>query len=138
MRAVFDTNIYISAFITPGGRGETALLAAVTGRCRLATSIPILTETARKLVDKFHWDEVHMQTAVRHIASVAEVVKPRHKLGILADEPDNRILECARAAQADVIVTGDQHLLALARFGGARIIRLAEFLELLDATPVAE
>lgn len=138
MRAVFDTNIYISAFITPGGRGEAALLAAVTGRCYLATSIPILTETARKLVDKFHWDEEHMQAAVRHIASVAEVVKPHRKLKLLADEPDNRILECARAVKADVIVTGDQHLLRLARFGNTQIIRLAEFLELLEAKPVEE
>lgn len=136
MRAVFDTNIYISAFITPGGRGEAALLAAVTGHCYLATSIPILTKTARKLVDKFHWDEEHMQIAVRHIASIAEVVKPRRKLKLLADDPDNRILECARAVKADVIVTGDQHLLALARFDSTRIIRLAEFLELLAATPI--
>ncbi len=131
MRAVFDTNIYISALITPGGRGEAALQSAVTGHCRLATSIPILTETARKLVDKFHWDEEHMQAAVRYIASVAEVVKPRRKLAVLADEPDNRILECARAAKADIIVTGDKHLLALVRFGTIRIVTLAEFLELL-------
>lgn len=136
MRAVFDTNIYISAFITPGGRGEAALLAAVRGHCYLATSIPILTETARKLVDKFHWDEEHMQIAVRHIASIAEVVKPRRKLKLLADDPDNRILECARAVKADVIVTGDQHLLALARFGSTKIIRLADFLELLAATQI--
>lgn len=135
MRAVFDTNIYISAFITPGGHGAVALQAVVAGRCQLATSIPILTETARKLLDKFHWDEEHMQVAVRFIASVAEVVKPRGKLAILADEPDNRILECARTAKADMIVTGDKHLLALSRFGRARIARLAEFLDSLSDTP---
>lgn len=135
MRTVFDTNIYISAFITSGGRGEAALLAAMDGRCRLFTSIPILTETANKLVDKFHWDEEHMQAGVRYVASAASVVKPRGRIKVLADEPDNRILECARAVKADLIVTGDQHLLALGQFGSTRIIRLAEFLELLNDTP---
>lgn len=131
MRVVFDTNIYISAFITPGGRGECALLAAVGGRFRLCTSIPILTETARKLKDKFAWDRGHATEAVQHIATVAEVIRPRRRLAVLTDDPDNRILECAQASHADFIVTGDKHLLRLARFGGSLIVTLADFLELL-------
>jgi putative PIN family toxin of toxin-antitoxin system len=131
VRVVFDTNIYISAFITPGGRGESAFLAAVDGRFRLFTSVPILTETARKLTGKFRWDREHMTEAVQHIATVAEVVKPGHRLALLADDPDNRILECARAARANFVVTGDKHLLRLERFGAARIVTLADFLQLL-------
>ncbi len=132
MRVVFDTNIYISAFITPGGRGETAFLTAVDGRFRLFTSIPILTETAHKLTGKFRWDREHMAEAVQHIATVAEVVRPRRRLTVLTDDPDNRILECARAARADFVVTGDKHLLRLGRFGAARIVTLADFLDLLS------
>ena len=45
------------------------------------------------------------------------------------DEPDNRILECALAARAEAIVTGDRALLALREFGGVRIIRLRDYLE---------
>ncbi|MBI5572562.1 MAG: putative toxin-antitoxin system toxin component, PIN family, partial [Desulfomonile tiedjei] len=44
--------------------------------------------------------------------------------------PDNRILECAVAAQADVVVTGDHHLLALKTFEGIPIVRLADFLRM--------
>lgn len=109
-------------------------MAAVNGHFRLVTSIPILTETARKLIGKFDWDVEHMEAAVRHISAVAEVVKPRRKLAVLADEPDNRILECARATHADCIVTGDKHLLDLGQFGATRIITLAAFLELLEST----
>lgn len=129
MRVVFDTNIYISAFITSGGRGETAYLLAVNGELELFTSIPILTELARKLQDKFRWDHEHVTEAVRHVAACAKLVKPIQRLAVLADEPDNRILECALEAEAELIVTGDRHLLDLGSYDGVAIVTLAVFLE---------
>jgi len=129
VRVVFDTNIYISAFITPGGRGEAAYLLAVTGKLELFASVPILTELARKLREKFHWDDEHITAAIRNVAGAAVVVKPFARLAILADEPDNRILECSREAGAELIVTGDRHLLDLINFGGIAIVTLAAFLE---------
>ncbi len=128
-RVVFDTNIYISAFITPGGRGEAAYLRAVRSEAALFTSVPILTELARKLREKFGWDDEHVKAAVRHVAAVARVVKPMERLAVLADEPDNRILECAREARAELIVTGDRHLLDLREYEGIGIVTLAGFLE---------
>ena len=49
MRAVFDTNIYISALAIPGGNAEEAYLEAIRGTFELFTSVAILTETARVL-----------------------------------------------------------------------------------------
>ena len=49
-------------------------------------------------------------------------------LHILKDEPDNRILECAIAAQAEYVVSGDRHLLALKRHADITMISLADFL----------
>ena len=57
MRVVFDTNIFISAFVIPGGNAEEAYLHAVGGRFELFTSISILTETANTLRTKFVWWE---------------------------------------------------------------------------------
>jgi len=128
-KAVFDTNIYISALITKGGRAEEAWLLAVEGRVEVYTSAAILTEMAGKLREKFHWEDEWIKRAVRHIAVVAMVVKPGARLAILKDEPDNRILECARHAGAEVIVTGDRHLLSIVSFEGIRIVTLADFLE---------
>ena len=128
-RVVFDTNIYISAFITPGGRSEAAFLRAVKGELELFTSVPILTELARKLRGKFRWDDEHVTAAIRHVAGAARVVKPTERLTVLADEPDNRILECAREAKSELIVTGDRHLLTLGEYEGIGIITLAKFLE---------
>ena len=52
MRVVFDTNIFISAFLILGSQGEQAFTFARRRRFALYTSIAILTETARKLREK--------------------------------------------------------------------------------------
>jgi predicted nucleic acid-binding protein len=51
-------------------------------------------------------------------------------LTVLDDDPDNRILECALDAHADLVVTGDRHLLKLKKFQGIPIIRLADFIRM--------
>ncbi len=129
IKAVFDTNVYISAFVI-GGRAEQAYLSVLQGRgALLYTSIPILAELSNKLAGKFLWGDKELKSAVQHIAKAAVMVKPSSKLNILDDEPDNRILECAVEARADCIVTGDKHLLGLKEFGGVRIITIADFLK---------
>ena len=59
-------------------------------------------------------------------------VKPRQRIHVVKDEPDNRILECAVAGHASVIVTGDRALLALCEYEGVRIISLREYLDASD------
>jgi putative PIN family toxin of toxin-antitoxin system len=131
LRVVFDTNIFISAFVIPGSRAEEAYLGGLREEFILSSSVAILTETAQKLRDKFGWEENKIVRLLKAIGGVASVVKTRPHVHILADEPDNRILECAVAAKADMIVTGDKHLLSLKQFKTISIITLAQFLELL-------
>lgn len=130
MRVVFDTNVFISAFIIPGSQGERAFLLARRKRFSLYTSIAILTETAQKLREKFGQSEADVRAALKMMGRVATVLKPPVHIHILADEPDNRILECAWAAQANLIVSGDRHLRRLRKFQGIPIVRLADFLRL--------
>lgn len=132
MRAVFDTNIYVSAFAIPGGRAEEAYLSALRGRFELFTSVPILTETATVLQHKFDWAEEKTRGLVQAISRVASVVRATSRLRVVEDEPDNRILECAIQAHANFIVTGDRHLLTLQRYEGVEVIGLTAFLELLS------
>ncbi|MCI0439836.1 MAG: PIN domain-containing protein, partial [Chloroflexi bacterium] len=56
MRAVFDTNIYVSAFAIPGGRAEAALVKAVKGEVRLVISKLIIHELLDVLTRKFGRD----------------------------------------------------------------------------------
>lgn len=128
MRVVFDTNIYISALAIPGGNAEDAYFEAVRGTFELFTSVAILTETARVLQTKFDWEEDKVRKAIRDISQTATVLRPRPSLHILKDEPDNRILECAIAAQAKYVVSGDPHLLALTHHADIVMISLTDFL----------
>jgi len=58
------------------------------------------------------------------------MVRPARRLRVLADAPDNRILECAVAGAAGAIVTGDRAMLALREYRGVRILALRAYLEL--------
>lgn len=128
LKVVFDTSVYLSAFVIPGSKSERAFLLASKGRFSLYTSPAIVAETANKLKEKFGTSDQEIQQAVRQIAKVAEVIKPKNTLNILQDEPDNRILECAVEAKANSIVTGDKHLLKLKNYQKIGIIRVADLL----------
>lgn len=93
-------------------------------------SVPILTETARVLRTKFDQPEKDIKAALKVISRAAQVLRPSRRVAVLEDIPDNRILECAVAAQADVVVTGDHHLLALKTFEDIPFVRLADFLRM--------
>ena len=136
MRVVFDTNVFISAFVIPASQGEYALRLACRRHFQLVTSLAILTETARKLRAKFGQSEADVRSALQLVSRVAEIVKPKMRVTVLTDEPDNRILECALQGEADVIVSGDRHLLRLRRFQGIPMSRLADFVRMFP--PVEE
>jgi len=128
LRAVFDTNIFISAFLLPGSHGDKAYRLAIRGSVELYSSPAIITEVASRLRTKFDWDSENTLMAVRSIGRVATVIKPVRRLKVLSDEPDNRILECAVESDANLIVTGNGHLLKLKNYKGIPIVRLRDFL----------
>lgn len=132
MKIVFDTNIYISAFVIPGGNAEKAYLHAINGDFELCTSVSILTELARKLDEKFGWEKQKIVQLIASISDLATVLKTTPWLKVLSDEPDNRILECALKAGANFLVTGDKHLLKLRNYGDFEIIKLSNFLRMLQ------
>lgn len=128
MRAVFDTNIFVSAIVFPGGRAEAAVIKAAQGDVDLVISKPIIRETLDVLARKFDRTPEELARVAVFLSELGEVVAPRAKLKVLGDEPDNRILECAVAGRADVIITGDQAMLDLGSYQGIRIMTLREFL----------
>jgi predicted nucleic acid-binding protein len=69
---------------------------------------------------------------LKAIAKVGEIVTPRFTLDVIREDPaDNRILECAVAGKADLIVSGDRHLLKLKSYEGISIVRPIDFLRTL-------
>ena len=66
--------------------------------------------------------------------SITDHVVPHVRVEVVErDSDDNRILECSQSSGPDYIVTGDKDLLDLKQCAGARIVRAAEFLAILQA-----
>jgi uncharacterized protein len=128
VRAVFDTNIFVSALALPGTRAELAIRRVVEGADVLLLSRPIVEELMRVLAVKFRQDPEQLARTAVFLWDLAEIVHPRRRLHVLKDDADNRILECAVSGNADVIVTGDRAMLALGSHGDVRVITLREYL----------
>ena len=94
----------------------------------LALSAPIIDELLSVLARKFSYDREALARVAVFLAELGELVEPTESFAVLTDEPDNRILECAFASAAQVIVTGDHAMLAYGEFRGIRIISLGEYL----------
>ncbi len=129
MRVVFDTNIYVAAFVFPSGQAAMAFDRILEGEDTLILSQEILAELLTTLAKKFSRDAEALSQVAVVLTELAEVVTPRRRLGVLPDEADNRILECAEAGTADCIVTGDKAMLKLDAYEHVRIISLRQYLD---------
>ena len=129
MRVVFDTNVFVSALVFPGGRADDALQRVIDGKDTLIVSKAIVDELLSVLARKFARDREELARVAIFLSSLAETVDPDEELAVLSDEPDNRILECALAGSAEAIITGDRAMLALEEFHGVRVLSLAEYVE---------
>ena len=131
MRIVVDTNVIVSALVF-GGLPRRIFEAVESGRCGFYHSADIESETRRVLRAKFGWDEERLDRYLPVLWRLGERVMPRRRVNAVREDPDdNRILECALAADADTIVSGDGHLLRLGAFEGITILTPREFLRAL-------
>ena len=129
MRVVLDTNVIVSALNFPGNE-RLVLELALRGRFELYLSRFILGEVAGVLTRKFDWDEERTARVLQGIENAAAVIDPPRLPEMIAGgHADNRILECAAAANADYLITGDRrHLLPIGEHQGARIVNAPRFL----------
>ena len=134
MRVVFDSNVLISALTLPGGSADRAVAAVLDGRVTLLLSKPILGETLGVLGRKFSRDTEELARLAVFLADLTEFIATTRRIDVLADDPDNRVLECALAGAAQLIVTGDRAMLALRDYGGMEIVTLREFLRRMETT----
>ena len=108
LRLVIDTNVVISAALKPEGLQRTTFLLAITKPARLYVSRPILDEYAEVLSRP----ELKIRKGLRQqllqlIKNRGNLVVPSRRLEVSSDPDDKRFLECADAARADYLVTGN-------------------------------
>jgi putative PIN family toxin of toxin-antitoxin system len=102
LRLVIDTNVLISAALKPTGLQRTVLLVATAKPARLYVSHPILEEYREVLARP----ELRIRKGL--LKSRSYTVAPRRRLEVTSDPDDNIFLECADAARADYLITGNQ------------------------------
>lgn len=136
LRVVFDTSVYIAAFITYGTAKQALDLARGRNKkIQLLTSAEIMNELGQKLREKFFWPERRIKETIKAITHIAEIIQPQHSLKVLADEEDNRIVECAVLGNADLIVSRDRHLLTLKKYQNIPIVTAVDLLHSVPANP---
>jgi putative PIN family toxin of toxin-antitoxin system len=127
---VFDTNILISA-LGFGGTPLEALLTAFGNRFQIAVSEETLDEFHRVMgYDHLPFSESEQARYRSILARKAQIVAPEENIEEIERDPDDdKFLECAVAANADYIVSGDEHLLDLESFCDIEILKAADFLD---------
>lgn len=124
---VLDTNTLVSGF---GWSGASSVIVdtVLVGEVLLVSSPPLLYELDRvlrypKLAAVFANPDLIME----RVRTVVDIVEPSIPLSVVADEPDNRVLEAAAEARVDAIVSGDAGLLALGSHDDIPILSAGEF-----------
>lgn len=129
LKAVLDTNIIISGLNFSGSPAQVLELVA-KGSIQNVISRNILDEVQGVLIQKFAWEQETAQDAVGWLRLVSEIVQPQEKVSAVPYDPDNRIIECAIAGKATLIISGDKkHLQPLKEYRGILIVGPNEFLD---------
>ncbi len=108
LRVVVDTNIVVSAALRPDGLQRTVLILAMTRPARWYVSDPILEEYDFVLGRPvLRIPAAGRRQLMQLIRNQALLVRPKYKLEVTSDPDDNMFVECADAARADYLITGN-------------------------------
>lgn len=135
LRAVVDTNLFISGLFGKDTLSSTLQNLWVSREFELATSIEILREVSRvlqypKIRERFKPKDENIRRFFKLIFRKAIITKDLYSTDRITDDPsDNKFLACALEAKADYVVSGDNHLREIKHFHGIKIIDVKAFVE---------
>jgi len=136
MRLVLDTNVVLSAMLW-NGTPYRLLQLAVEGEAQLFTS-PVLSAELREILARPHLAAKLLEKGTTADAVTALYLESARALSPLSvprvvpdDADDDHVIACAVAAKADVIVSGDKHLLNLREHQGIQIVTAAQAAQLI-------
>lgn len=130
MKVVLDTNILISGIFWDGNESELMKQCKVKEIINFA-SPETLNELERVLgYPKFGLTPGEIEDQMKNVLSFSSVVNPKIHVSIVEREPsDNIFLNCALAAGADFIISGNDHLLEIQEYNGIVILNASSFLK---------
>ena len=144
VKAVLDTNQFVSSIISKKGAPAQLLQAWKDRAYILITSRQIIAETEKalhypRILKKYHLQERDIQALINLIDHEAIVLPSPAKINIIKEDPDdNQVLACALEAKAQYIVSGDKHLLNLGQYKSISVVNVREFLKIINYSPLPQ
>jgi putative PIN family toxin of toxin-antitoxin system len=141
IRVVLDTNVLVSALLSPLGPSAHILELALTGRLNIIISPAIIREIdtvfqyprLKKALKKHRVSNEELEGAILKILKVATITPGENIVrGASRDPADDLVLSCAAEGRADFVISGDQDLTELESYEGIRIMLPAAFLRLIE------
>jgi uncharacterized protein len=133
MRVVLDTNVIVSAAVW-GGNPSKIIKRVADGLDKLFITEDIVDEledVLRRPMFGLSSEEAELRIAeIEELGKKVAVSPERRITGVCRDSDDDIYLECALAANADYIITGDRDLLDLKEYGGVKIVNARGYLDI--------
>ena len=131
-KIILDTNVIVSSLIQ---KNYPYLIVehCIEGNASICLSSEILQEyievLSRPKFSRFADFKTNADFLIARLSEMAEIFEPKTKLDVIADEPDNRLLELAQISKADFIITGNTTDFSMDSFEGTKIMTPKEFWE---------
>jgi putative PIN family toxin of toxin-antitoxin system len=137
IRAVFDTNLLVSYLLTHRPPIATLIDHHLAQEDFVLLTAPALLEELDHVLNypklQHYYTEAKRKRFVALVLALAEGVDLPEEIPRIGRDPDDdRVIACAVAGKADVIVSGDGDLLALEQVGAIPIRSAAQFLKMLE------
>ena len=133
MRVVIDTNIFISSFFNPNGNPKRVIDLWKNGKITICITEEILKEYVKVLAGLGFSNEPELEELLGLFKKKNNIIyiASTPKFNLIKDDPDDdKFIECAVAARAQYIISGDKHLLNLKTFQNITVISPSEFLNI--------
>jgi putative PIN family toxin of toxin-antitoxin system len=130
IRAVIDTNVLVSGLLSPAGNEALILLAIHQGLVHPCFSEEILEEYSAVLArPKFAFSSDEIAAVLAMFRSQGQLFSSEVSAATSTDPGDTKFLQCAEAAQADYIVTGNKRDFPAELYGVTRVVNAGELLD---------
>lgn len=141
IRIVFDTNLFVSAILSPHGKSASILKRILESEFGLVMSHVILEEIVRvfrypkvvRLMGKNGITLKDVDNLIETISKISIITPGKHAVNAIKDDPpDNMFLACAVEGAADFIISGDHHLTDMDSFENIKIVNPNDFLRIIN------
>lgn len=138
IKAVLDTNQYVSALIKPNGPQSELIKMASGGLYSIVLSSPLLEEIFRALtyprIRKYlSFSQNEIEEFFESLLEICEITPGELLVEVVKNDPDdNKIIGCALEGMADFVVTRDHDLLKIKKYENIQIVTAREFMNILE------